>query len=218
MYSEYISRLPFWSKLNSEEQVFLREHAFEKDFQMNEIITDDEYFCLAIIEGHVDVCTIGDDGREVLLTEFEEGTCGVINTSILLKKMESNTISIAKRYCRLLLINSRSFRHLIDTNIYVRCFWYETVAQNLHSSLTSIRHAMLVSVDRRLASYLIKCVDQSGELTVHTTQGNIARQINSVREVVARMLAKFEKQGILSTDRNCITILNPEELRKISLR
>lgn len=218
MYSEYISRLPFWSKLNSEEKLFLAEHAFEKDFTRNSVITDDGYFCLAIISGEVRVCTIGDDGREINLVEFKEGTCGVINTSILLKQMESNTISIAKIFSQLLLIDSRSFHHLIDTNIYVRCFWFETVAQNLHDSLSSIRHAMLVSVDRRLASYLVKCIDQSGTLTIRTTQEQIARQINSVREVVARMLSKFEKQGLLSTDRNCITILNREVLQEIARR
>ncbi len=218
MYSEYISRLPFWTKLNSEEQLFLTEHAFEKDFDRKSVITDDGYFCLAIIEGNVQICTIGDDGREIFLTEFKEGTCGVINTSILLKQMESNTISIAKTFSRLLLINTRSFQHLIDTNIYVRCFWFETVAQNLQDSLSSIRHAMLVSVDRRLAAYLVKCIDRSGSLSIHTTQEEIAHQINSVREVVARMLSKFEKRGILSTDRNCITILNQEVLREISHR
>ena len=170
------------------------------------------------MKGSVQVCTIGDDGREVFLTEFGEGTCGVINTSILLKQMENTTISVAKTYSELLLINSRSFHHLIDTNIYVRCFWFETVAQNLQDSLSSIRHAMLVSVDRRLADYLVKTIDQSGDMVIHTTQEQIAKHINSVREVVARMLARFEKKGILSTDRNRITILKPDLLREISLR
>ncbi|MBQ0145948.1 MAG: Crp/Fnr family transcriptional regulator [Lachnospiraceae bacterium] len=218
MYSEYISKLPFWSKLNSEEQIFLAEHAFEKDFDRNTVITDDDYFCLAIMDGNVQVCTIGDDGREVFLTEFGKGTCGVINTSILLKQLESNTISVARTYSELLLIDSRSFHHLIDTNIYVRCFWFETVAQNLQDSLSSIRHAMLVSVDRRLASYLIRTIDESGDMVIHSTQEQIAQRINSVREVVARMLSKFEKKGILSTDRNRITILNPEVLREIAQR
>lgn len=218
MYSAYLEKLPFWGKLALDEQQFVIERAFEKEFDRNEIIRDDDYFCLAVLEGNVEVCTIGDDGREVVLTEFKEGTCGVINTSIMLRQMENNTISIAKSYCRLLMIESRSFHHLIDTNIYIRCFWFETVAQNLSDSLTAIRHAMLVSVDRRLASFLVRYVDQTGVMTVHSTQEQIAHQINSVREVVARMLAKFEKKGILATDRNRITIINLEELREIAHR
>ena len=218
MYSEYINRLPFWSKLNDEEKLFLKEHAFEKEFDANAVITDDEYFCLAIMEGDIQVCTISDDGREVFLIGFQKGSCGVINTSILLKQMESNTVSISESYSKLLLIDTRSFRHLIDSNIYVRCFWFETVAQNLQDSFESIQKAMLVSVDRRLANFLIKSIDQSGEHVIHSTQEQIARHINSVREVVARMLSKFEKRGILTTDRNRITIINEDLLREIATR
>ena len=218
MISQYICRLPFWTKLNEHEKYYLEAHCFPKEFDRGQVITDDDYFCFAIMEGSVQVCTIGDDGREIYLTEFEKGTCGVINTSILLKQLESNTISIAKTFCRLLLIDSRSFQHLIDTNIYVRCFWFETVAQTLSDSLGSIRQAMLVSVDRRLAYFLIRTVDQSGVNVIHLTQEQIAHQINSVREVVARVLNKFEKQGILCTDRGRITILNPELLREIAQR
>ena len=100
----------------------------------------------------------------------------------------------------------------------MRCFWFETVAQTLSDSLGSIRQAMLVSVDRRLAYFLIRTVDQSGVNVIHLTQEQIAHQINSVREVVARVLNRFEKQGILCTDRGRITILNSELLREIAQR
>ena len=47
------------------------------------------------------------------------------------------------------------------------------------------------------------------------TQEQIAGEINSVREVVARSVRQFVKDGLVSTGRGRIRILDPQGLRKL---
>ena len=47
------------------------------------------------------------------------------------------------------------------------------------------------------------------------THEEIARQINSAREVVARMLKRFSADGLVELRRGAVRLKNPEALRKI---
>ena len=70
--------------------------------------------------------------------------------------------------------------------------------------------------DQRLASYLISAYEQSGSDEVPKTQEEIARDVNSAREVVARMLKQFSDRGIVRIQRGRITVLDIEALRELA--
>ena len=57
--------------------------------------------------------------------------------------------------------------------------------------------------------------EKAGSLEVRMTHEEIARQINSAREVVARMLKRFSADGLVELRRGAVRLKNPEALRKI---
>ena len=70
--------------------------------------------------------------------------------------------------------------------------------------------------DVRMAQFLISAYERKGSKIIKMTQETIAREVNSAREVVARMLKQFENDGIISIKRGTITIKDLNALEKIA--
>ena len=69
-------------------------------------------------------------------------------------------------------------------------------------------------VDSRIAELLINEADKGQ--TVHLTHQQIAAEIGTSREVVSRILKDLELEKLISSGRGSISILKPEELKKVS--
>ena len=69
--------------------------------------------------------------------------------------------------------------------------------------------------DQRLASYLVAEFKKSGKPEIKKTQEEIARDVNSAREVVARMLKEFSAKGLVEIKRGKILLKDVEGLKKI---
>ena len=70
--------------------------------------------------------------------------------------------------------------------------------------------------DQRLASYLVSAYDRTGNDEIKKTQEEIARDVNSAREVVARMLREFSTRGLVKIKRGSIKLSDIEALRNIT--
>jgi len=81
----------------------------------------------------------------------------------------------------------------------------------------------LKDVGARLAGYLLRAADESGEQTpegeeIHLkeSQQEIASRIGTVREIVSRNLRKFQDTGLIRLEGRKLTILDREGLEKLS--
>ena len=68
----------------------------------------------------------------------------------------------------------------------------------------------------RLAGYLIENADGSGNVRLRETQGQIAAQIGTVREVVGRSFRRLEDDGIVVRRGRTVRILNREDLARLA--
>ena len=74
-----------------------------------------------------------------------------------------------------------------------------------------------MSIDKRLAVFLL---DESARINsdiITLTHEQIARYMGSAREVVSRMLKYFANEGIVELSRKGIKILDKKRLRKSAL-
>ena len=74
-----------------------------------------------------------------------------------------------------------------------------------------------MSMDKRLAIFLL---DESARIdsdTIGLTHGQIARYMGSAREVVSRMLKYFAGEGMVEASRGGVTILDKRRLRSLTL-
>ena len=82
-------------------------------------------------------------------------------------------------------------------------------------SVRAIQEMLFKRFDQRLATYLVSEYDRTGSAVVKKTQEEIALDVNSAREVVARMLHEFAARGLVEINRGTIKLRNIEGLRKI---
>ena len=73
-----------------------------------------------------------------------------------------------------------------------------------------------MSIDKRLAIFLLDEIAQSGSDTVSLTHEQIAKYMASAREVVSRMLKYFASEGLISSSRSeGIRITDKKRLRAL---
>ena len=73
-----------------------------------------------------------------------------------------------------------------------------------------------MSLDKRLAIFLLDEIADSKSDTILLTHEEIARHLGTAREVITRMLRHFSEDGIVEVTRKGITILDKRKLRDIS--
>lgn len=78
-----------------------------------------------------------------------------------------------------------------------------------------LQQILFKKFDVRLAEYLLDEYEKNKDPLIKETQEEIARNVNSAREVVARMLRQFASDGIIKVARGCIILENIEELKNI---
>ena len=88
--------------------------------------------------------------------------------------------------------------------------WYQFVVETYRSRfeelLQTIDSIAFKNMDERLEAYLQKAVDMKGSNIISVSHQEIARELNSSREVISRLLKKLEQMGKLVLSRNSIEI------------
>ena len=71
-----------------------------------------------------------------------------------------------------------------------------------------------MSVRQRLADHLLSVGvrEEGGRLATRATQQQLANEIGTVREVVARILHDLRSEGLIEVSRGMVTVLDPERL------
>ena len=98
----------------------------------------------------------------------------------------------------------------------VRAFVYEQGSRHLVQMVWAMEQILFLRVDRRLASFLLAESRRTGSRELRMTHEEIARQISSAREVVARMIKRFSAQGLVESRRGSIRLVDLEGLQKLN--
>ncbi|MDW7652047.1 MAG: Crp/Fnr family transcriptional regulator, partial [Bacillota bacterium] len=95
------------------------------------------------------------------------------------------------------------------------------MSKRLRQAQLLIRDLALHDAYGRMAGLLLRFIRREGNRTdegvildLDLTRQDMASMIGTSRETVARILSRFQKDGILSLDKQRITILDEEKLRE----
>ena len=81
-----------------------------------------------------------------------------------------------------------------------------------------MQQILFMSLDKRLAIFLLDEASKLGSDTIKLTHEQIAKYMGSAREVVSRMLKYFVSEGMISSSRSGgIKLLDKARLRKLTL-
>lgn len=216
--SQILPRLPFWANLSPTEKAMVSQRAVTKRFAKGQFVSSNSSSCLGIVfilSGEVRVGLVSDEGREITLFRAGAGEVCVSTASCVIRQMTFDTEVTAERETAILVIPASVCVNLMESNIYVRAFVFEKQTERYSQTVWAIQAMLFKRFDQRLAMYLVSAYDSTGSAEVKKTQEEIARDVNSAREVVARMLYEFSARGLVEIKRGTIKLRDIETLRKI---
>lgn len=216
--NEFAKRLPFWDKLSESEKEFVNTYSNVVEYEKGRIIHSDDDNCLGMImmlEGEIRTYILSPEGREITLFRLYKNDCCVMSASCVIKEINFSSQMVAEKDCKILVISSGIFSRLAEKNIYVKCYMYEVLANKFSSVMITMQQILFKGFDKRLAEFLVAETERTGTNVIKMTHQQIAQHTNSAREVVARMLKKFNDEGIVEVHRGVIKIIDKDKLENI---
>jgi len=210
--------LPFWGNLTESEKDMITRGFALKEFGRNQMISSSDSSCVGMIfvlEGGIRASLISDEGREITLYRLSAGECCVTTASCVISEITFETVVSAVSKTKMLVIPSTMCSYLAEENIYFRAFMFETETKRFSQAIWVIQQLLFKRFDQRLAAYLLSEYEKSGKEDLKLTQEEIARNVNSAREVVARMLRHFADEGLVEVRRGHIILKDTESIRKL---
>ena len=162
-----------------------------------------------VAEGRLRVITVALNGREQTLIEAYKGQ--VVNLVAALDGGPSPATVMAATRAAVFVLPCRAIDELVSQyNEFARVLLRD-LAIRLRQQTALITDLALRSVGERLARLLLSAAgDEQG---IHTTQREIASRLGTVREVIARELARFEERGWIKLGRGAIEVVNLAALK-----
>lgn len=213
-----LMELPFWDHLSEQERTFSQCGTTHHHYKKGEDIFDYSDSCMGMVYiqmGSIRIYITSKDGREVTLFHLSAGDCCVFSSACVIGGITLDVQMVAESEVALLAIHAGTVSQLMVSNIYFKCFAYE-LSVNRYSTVVWVMQQILFShFDERMARFLISVYEKTGDKTIRMTQEAMAQEVNSAREVVARMLRQFESDGLIELNRGMVVLKNIESLKNI---
>lgn len=116
----------------------------------------------------------------------------------------------------MLAVHAACLQQLIEQNLSVRSFAFELSTKRLSAVVRVMQQILFLHFDERMARYLLSIYEKTGERKIKMTQEALAREVNSAREVVARMLKVFVLEGWIEINRGTIELKDLHALKKVA--
>lgn len=213
----FIRHFSFWPHLTEKQRAFLNDHTHAVRYPRGVTVQADGD-CVGVLlikTGQLRAYMLSEEGRDVTLHRLGTDGVSIMAATCSLEAVTFHVFIDAVEDTEALLTDSAAFRRLAEENVYVRCFGYELASARLSEMLAKLQQVLFLSVNRRLALFLLEESQRHGAL-ISLTHEQIARNIGSAREVVSRLLKEFARDGVAEVSRGSLRILNRARLEKIA--
>ena len=210
-----LSALPFWNKLKEERKQALLRGTAEQTLSRGSLLEGD-YGLIQVQGGTVRSYLLSEEGREITLFHLREGEICTLGGTDLAAQLPVTPQMIVEEDCRILTVSRAAVRAAMEEVPEIRAFVFEQGSRHLVRMVWSMEQILFLHVDRRLAFFLLEEYRRTGSRDIRMTHEEIARQISSAREVVARMVKRFSAQGLVEARRGSIRLVDLEGLEKLN--
>lgn len=166
------------------------------------------YFVLA---GVLRVFTTSAGGVEASLYRVKDGeSCLLAMNAIFARIRYPAWVVVESREVRLLTVPAAVFRRLHEQEAEIRHFTLQVLSARVFDLMGTLEELSLHSLEDRLKSFLVRRADPRWE--IETTHDEIATYLATAREVVSRRIKQLKAEGVITTQRGRIKILQPQVL------
>ena len=209
---------PFWEQLTPEEQErlcrFTRPVHYAKGARVHSPLES----CVGILllrSGQLRSYLLSEDGRDVTLYRLFGGEVCILSASCVMDSVNIDLYIDAEEDTEAYCISAGVFRRLMQQNVHVRCYAYQMTAERFSDTMWTMQQILFKGLDQRLAAFLVEECERTNSNAVRMTHEQIARNISSAREAVARMLKQFTQDGLVELKRGEIIIKDTDGLKRL---
>jgi CRP/FNR family transcriptional regulator len=160
-----------------------------------------------VLEGSLKVMRQDQEGHEIFLYYLEGGqTCAMSITCCIEGKRSAFRV-VAEEDSVLWMIPMGYLDRWIVKYPSFRRFVFQSYQMRFDELLTTIDSVVFTKMDERIFKYLLDKKQASGSFVIEKTHEQIARDLNTSRVVVSRLLKQLEKEDKIEQHRNRIEIL-----------
>jgi CRP/FNR family transcriptional regulator len=168
---------------------------------------------IVVESGRIRVSLTADTGREVVLYRLGAGDSCLLTTSALLCDETMLAEAVAETDVEARLVPVPTFERLIAEDAAFRRAVLRNYAERVGDLVVVIQDVMFHALPERLARHLLA---RARDGVIETTHQAIASELGTAREVVTRVLHRFEREGLIRAERGQIHILDAGALRRTS--
>ena len=163
-------------------------------------------FIPLILEGIIKVNRIDDEGNEIFLYYLSSGDSCSMTLACCTNYTASKLSATVEEKATIIKIPIE----IMDKWMSSYSVWRNYVFSSLNIRITSLLEAIdqiaFSSLDERLISLLEKTSKSKNTLEIKTTHQDLAKELNTSREVISRLLKKLEKEELVTLGRNKIVL------------
>ncbi len=206
--SEYIAKS--FPQFEPELKQIIIDNGALKTFEPDELIMQtgqNMRSTVLIVEGMVRLYRQGEDGQDFFMYYLQPGNACALSMICSIRQETSQVMAVAVEKTSVLVIPVS----LMDTLMKNYKTWYyfvlDTYRTRFEELLVVIDHIAFKAMDERLEFYLERQYKELNTRKLTLTHSQIAKDLNSSREVISRLLKKMEQRGEVILQRNYLEYL-----------
>lgn len=163
-----------------------------------------------VLSGEIQVARGTAGGRQLELYRVTPGELCIVSTSCLFGSGAMTAHGLTTAPTELLLLSPAGFARACEHEPFRR-FVFGIFADRLADLMALAEAVAFQRLDQRLAATLLG----RGQL-IHATHQQLADELGTVREIVTRLLRRFERDGLVRCGREQIELLDAAALRTLA--
>ena len=167
-----------------------------------------------LYDGRIRVSQTSENGREIVLYRVEAGDSCVLTTACMLAEEAYNAEGIAETDVVAVVLPKPAFDRLVSEEEPFRKFVFAAYSRRLIDLLRVVDDVAFGRIDVRLAERLLALAGNMKEIPA--THQQLASELGTAREVISRVLADFQKRGMIQQSRGRIALLDKPGLTALA--
>lgn len=173
-----------------------------------EILEEGQYvnYVPILLNGLIKVYTRQED-KELLLYYIQPFESCVMSFIAGLRQEKSRVYAEVLEDAQILLVPSNKLSEWIYQYPRLNLLYYQQFDLRYSEMISTINHLLFDKLDKRVIDFIRERSEITGKNPLKMSHREIANELGTAREVVSRILKKFEKEGILRQLHDSIEIL-----------
>lgn len=213
----YENHFPFWKTLSQEDKDVLSHQSSLVHFEGGQAIhkATDCSGLYIVQTGRLRLYILSESGKEITLYRLSPGDVCMLSASCVLQAITFDVYLEAEEPSDCIMVDGKAFSTISERVADVKIFALESALQRFSDVMWVMQQVVFMSMDERLAIFLLDDIANKEDDRVEMTHEQIARHLGTAREVVTRMLKRFAAEGWVEVTRGGIHILDKNKLRDL---